>query len=98
MIIVGTVNILREMCGLMEVREITAVEVSMPVSMNGSTYLTTQDVCKAMGVSRTTLYVWRMEDRAPPSIKWGRSRLYKYSSLLKWWDARIEQASEGGRR
>jgi hypothetical protein len=36
----------------------------------------------------------RMENRAPPSIKWGRLRIYPREALMKWYDAKIQKAIE----
>jgi predicted DNA-binding transcriptional regulator AlpA len=67
----------------------------MPLRLpDGDTYLTTTDACALLQVSRTSLYVWRMENRAPPSIKWGRSRLYPRNDLIKWYDERVQEATE----
>jgi excisionase family DNA binding protein len=61
---------------------------------DGDTYLTTTDACALLQVSRTSLYVWRMENRAPPSIKWGRQRLYPRNDLIAWYDAKVAEAIE----
>jgi excisionase family DNA binding protein len=67
----------------------------MPVTMpDGDTYLTTQEVCECLAVSRTTLYVMRMEHRSAPSIRWGRQRLYRRSSFLEWHATRIKEAED----
>jgi predicted DNA-binding transcriptional regulator AlpA len=68
----------------------------MPLRLPDGDYLTTQDACTILKVSRTSLYTWRMrgENHAPPSIRWGRSRLYPRDALIQWYDTKVQEAEE----
>ena len=37
----------------------------MPIRIAGSDYLTTNEVCDRIGISRQTLWRWRQEDKVP---------------------------------
>jgi predicted DNA-binding transcriptional regulator AlpA len=66
----------------------------MPLRLPDGDYLSTQDACNILRLSRTSLYVMRQEHRAPPSIKWGRRRIYPRDALLSWYDARVQEATQ----
>ena len=59
---------------------------------DGDTYMTTQEACTILQLSRTSLYVMRQEHRGPPSIKWGRQRIYPKRKLLDWYDGKVAEA------
>jgi predicted site-specific integrase-resolvase len=68
----------------------------MPLRLpGGDTYLTTQDACNILGVSRSCLSTWRMEDRAPPSISWAGKHIYHRDQLIAWFDAKVQEATQG---
>jgi predicted DNA-binding transcriptional regulator AlpA len=55
-------------------------------------FLTTAQACLLLQVSRTSLNQMRLENRAPPSFRWGRSRLWPSAELSKWYAARVQEA------
>jgi predicted DNA-binding transcriptional regulator AlpA len=76
------------------IRVSNELEADVPLRLPDGDYLTTQDACTILGLSRTSLYVMRQENRAPPSIRWSRQRLYPRAELIKWFDARVAEATQ----
>ncbi len=66
----------------------------MPLRLPDGDYLSTQDACNILKLSRTSLYVMRQENRAPPSIRWGRMRIYPRDKLMNWYAARVQEATQ----
>ena len=53
------------------------------------------EVCKLLGVSRTTVYEWRRSGKVP-SHRIGRRVFFKESELLKFRPEELEDQKEGG--
>jgi excisionase family DNA binding protein len=47
-------------------------------------YLTSQEVCKLLDISRRTLDSWNHEGTGPESVKPAGRRLYKRSAVVAW--------------
>ena len=56
----------------------------MPVRISGDEYLTLNEVCRHVGISRQTLWRWRQEDKVPVGKRLrGRQLVFSHDDATK---------------
>jgi predicted DNA-binding transcriptional regulator AlpA len=68
---------------------LAAVPVTLPITLNDDTLLSTKQVAALFGVSTQCLELWRKQGSGPQWVKLGpRTTRYRYGNVVKWLNQR----------